>query len=370
MALASRSARRGSAGRRWLLIGVVITLFVLLIDASLQSRSPGPGQELAAGAWIDRALPVVTTSTEEGQQLAATWSNGLQTPATSLSSQLDQIASGSHQAYEQIVALHPPANVAGAAGLLEACLLARSEGATALRDALRPVLLSGNTASPQSNGPDPTLSAIQTAGNDLLISDQAYRLFVQSLPNLGVTLPASTWAGNPSPYQPATAQVFLTSLRNALSTTPIHQVKIYSISTSPPPVSTQNGIEVLPVSSAMSVTVVVADTGNQPESGLTVTASISSSGSSSSVRDFVDLQPGQARTVEGMGPLNPAQGVPVELSITLTPSSGSGAATVTQTLQLIMPNGGSATSSTVPGGSTSTTSGSSTTTTPAGTTGT
>src|SRR6202522_2645003 len=35
MALASRAARRGGAGRRWLLIGVVVTLFVLLIDASL-----------------------------------------------------------------------------------------------------------------------------------------------------------------------------------------------------------------------------------------------------------------------------------------------------------------------------------------------
>src|ERR1700722_19884544 len=113
MALASRSARRGSAGRRWLLIGVVVTLFVLLIDASLQSRSPGPQQQLAAGAWIDRVLPIVTTSTEEGQQLAAIWAKGLQTPATTLSSQLNQIATGAALAYKQVVALRAPANVAG-----------------------------------------------------------------------------------------------------------------------------------------------------------------------------------------------------------------------------------------------------------------
>src|ERR1700733_2061269 len=120
MALASRSARRGGAGRRWVVIGVVISLFILLIDASLQSRSPGPEQQLAAGAWIDRVLPIVTTSTEEGQQLAAIWAKGLQTPATSLSAQLDEIATGAAQAYKQVVALRPPATVAGSAGLLEA----------------------------------------------------------------------------------------------------------------------------------------------------------------------------------------------------------------------------------------------------------
>ena len=131
MALASRSVRRGGAGRRWLLIGVVITLFVLLIDASLKSRSPGPVQQLAAGAWLDRVMPIVTTSTEEGQQVAAIWTNGLQTPATSLAAQLDQLANGAARAYQQAVALRPPVSVAGAAGLLETCLLTRSEATTA-----------------------------------------------------------------------------------------------------------------------------------------------------------------------------------------------------------------------------------------------
>src|SRR6516165_1764243 len=140
MALASRSARRSDAGRRWLLIGVVVTLLVLLIDAALQSRSPGPGQQLKAGAWVDRVLPIVTTSTAEGQQIAGIWNNGLQTAPSSLSAQLDQIAAGSAHAYQQMVALHPPSNVAGAAGLLEASLLTRSQAASALRAALQPVL--------------------------------------------------------------------------------------------------------------------------------------------------------------------------------------------------------------------------------------
>ena len=109
MALVSRSARRGGVGRRWLLIGVVITLFVLLIDASLHSRSPGPDNELATGAWVDRVVPLVTVSTEQGQQLAAIWTNGRPDPRFfGLSAELDQIATGAADAYQQAAALRPP----------------------------------------------------------------------------------------------------------------------------------------------------------------------------------------------------------------------------------------------------------------------
>jgi hypothetical protein len=366
MALASRSTRRGGAGRRWLLIGVVITLVVLLIDASLQSRSPGPGQELAAGAWIDRALPIITTSTEEGQQLATLWNTGLQRPATALAAQLDQLSTGAARAYQQVVALRPSASVAGAAGLLEACLLARSQATNMLRAALRPVLLSGAGPAGGTNGADPVVTEIQAAGDDLQVSDQAYRLFTQSLPKLGVGMPLSTWAGNPSPYQQNAAQVFLTSLQNALSTTPVHEIKIYSLTTSPPPVSMQGGTQLLPDSAAMSVTVVVADVGNQPEKDVTVTASIAPGGSSASVRDFADLVPGQARTVEGMGPLNPVQGVITTLTVTVTPGAGSAAAPVQQSVVFTMPGATATTTTTssVPGSTTTSLPGSTTTSLP------
>src|SRR5439155_6585700 len=125
MALASRSARRSGAGRRWLAVGIVITLLVLLIDAALRSRSPGPGQQLAADAWVDRVMPIVSTSTAEGNQIAAIWANGIRTPAPALTYQLNQIAAESARNYQKLVALRPPANLAGAAGLLEACLLTR-----------------------------------------------------------------------------------------------------------------------------------------------------------------------------------------------------------------------------------------------------
>src|SRR5690348_13204969 len=121
MALAGRSTRRG-AGARWLIIGVVITLLVLLIDASLHSRSPGPEQQLAAGDWVDRVLPVVSESNTQGLRVQQLWSGALKAKAASVTSEIDQIAAGAGAAYKTVVALRPPPQLAGAAGLLEACL--------------------------------------------------------------------------------------------------------------------------------------------------------------------------------------------------------------------------------------------------------
>jgi hypothetical protein len=336
MALVSRSVRRGGTGRRWVIIGILVTLFVLLIDAALHSRSPGPDNQLATGAWVDRALPLMTTSTEEGQQLAGIWSAGLHMPVTSLSSMVDQIASSAASTYRQAAALRPPDDLAGAAGLLDASLLARSEAAGAVRAAVAPVFRGDQSAAgPTVNAA--MLDAIETAGQDIQISDQAYRLFLHSLPNVGVTIPASSWGGDLSPYQPAKAQVFLITLGNAMSATAVHQLRIDSLTTSPGLVATSGNVQVLPDSPAMTVTVVLSDTGNQAENNLTVTAAIASGRGSSSVRDFVSLSAGQSRTVQNMGPLSPPEGVDVRLTVTVTPPAGSPTPPVSRTLVFMMP---------------------------------
>ena len=169
-------------------------------------------------------------------------------------------------------------------------------------------------------------------------------------------MPSSTWMANPTPYQPGPAQLFLTTLQNAMSATPVHQVRIDAVTTSPPSVAAHGNVQILPAAAAMAVTVVLSDLGNQPEKGLTVTASIAPAGGSSSVRDFVDLAPGQAQTIQGMGPLNPPQGVPVTLTLTVTPPAGSPTPAVSQTLVFMMPGSSSPaqTTTTAPAASSST----------------
>ena len=365
MALPGRSGRRAGAGFRWIAVGVVITLLVLLIDASINSRSPGPQQSLAAGTWVDRVLPVIASSNAEGQVVASVWSNGLKTPAPALASQVQQVASGAAHDYTTVVNLRPPGALGGPAGLLSAALLARSKAAADLQKAvmgvLGPAAVAAGVKTAGSNSasaaaPASVVPEVTSAGSEIQFGDQAYQMFLSTLPtSLGVRLPRSVWGADPSPYAPQTAQIFLASLQSAAVTTPVYQVKIYGVSTNPAPVSSAGGTEVIPDAVAMTLTIVLADTGNQPATNLTVTASISPVGhGTSSVRDFVNLAVGQAYTIQGLGPLNPPQGVPVTLTVTVTPPAGSQTPPVSQTVlfQMPAPTPPSTTTTTVPGPST------------------
>jgi hypothetical protein len=348
MALPGRSGRRSGAGFRWIAAGVVITLLVLLIDASLNSRSPGPTRTLQAGVWVDRVLPVITASTEEGLVLASTWANGLKMPASEVSSQVATIATQAAHNYSVVSQLRPPDQLGGPAGLLDAALLARSKAAAELQKAFSSTLGAAAVAPgtkatvasvPAATDPAAVLADVTVAGSDIQVGDQAYQLFLSSMPaSLGVKLPSSTWGANPAPYAPQTAQVFLASLQSSAVTTPVHQVTIYGIALDPAPVSASGPVQILPDATAITVTIVLADTGNQPASNLTVTASISPAGpGSSSVRDFVNLAVGQAYTIDALGPLNPAQGSPVTMTITVTPPAGAPLPPVSRQLVFQMP---------------------------------
>jgi hypothetical protein len=396
MTLAGRSARRGQAGIRWLVIGVVITLLVLLVDASYNSRSPGPAEQLSEGAWVDRALPIVATSNEEGQAVSSLWTNGLTMPGATISGVINQVAAGSAEAYKQVAALHAPSALAGPAGLLQASLLARSRAAAQLQVAFSQTLgaAAQETSTPADNaatspgtttststsststttttvpangatttlgsssttsvpsGPpaisDAVIQAVETAANDMQIGDQAYQLFLASMPsNIGVKMPNSVWLTNPAQYQPQATRVFLDSLQSTLQTQPVHQVEIYSVTTSPAPVARSGDVLVLPDEVEISVTLVLANTGNQEETGLTVTASLSAAGPGpQSAQDLVNLAPGQAQSVVGLGPVAPPQGYPVTLTITVAPPAGSPMSPVTQSLTVEMPSPVATTSTT------------------------
>lgn len=349
MALPGRTGRRGGGGWfRWVAVGVVITLLVLLIDASLKSRSPSLQESLSTGRWVDRVLPLITSSNQESQVLSSVWANGLHMPASAVATTVDSVATGAARNYSTAVNLRPPANLGGPAGLLEAALLARSKAATELQLAFLATLGSAvvapgtkatSTSAPPAEDPATIVSKVSAAGSEIQVGDQAYQLFLSSVPaSVGVKFPPSAWGSNPAPYAPQAAQTFLTAMQAATTTTPVYRVRILGITTTPAPVSTNANVQVLPDASALTLNVVVANTGNQPANNLTVTATISpASQGSSSVRDFVNLAVGQAYTINALGPLNPPQGVPVTLTVSVTGSSGTSVQPVSSSLVFQMP---------------------------------
>lgn len=323
MALAGRSSHR-DGGRRLLVAGIIITLVVVIIDASLKSRSPTVAPRMAATAWVDRVLPIIQASTTQGQEIAQVRSSGVSSSPSSVTSQVAQTATAAKNSYQQLMALQPPDQLVGAAGLLEASLLVRSQAAAAMAQALTKEL--GNGA---PSGDDPQVGALTTVGQDFQVSDRAYSLFAQRLPAVGVKAPASSWVSDPTQYETGNIQVFLASLRNAKAGVPVHQLTVASVTLTPSPLNTVGGVEVLIPTNQVSASVVVANTGTERENLLGVQASISPSAGNAVLKQVISLPPGAAYNAQ-LGPLNPQPGAVVTMTVTVTPPPGSPTSMVTK----------------------------------------
>ncbi len=309
-----------------------MTIVVVVIDASLKSRSPAPAETLSGQAWIDQVLPIIARSSTEGREITQLRTAGLGMSASTISAELDQITQAAQANYTAVLDLKAPASAGGAPGLLEASLLVRSQAAKAATAALDAVL----TGAPPASPADPKVQALATAGEDFSVSDRAYQLFATNLPaSLGVSMPPSVWVADPSIWTAAGLQVFLVALRNGTSLTPVHQVTIEAVSTDPPPVATTANVQRFAPTQGFTVTIVVADTGNQPEDNLTISAAVApaAAGQASRVRDFTSLTPGSSYATT-IGPIGPASGAPSTLTVTVTPPAGSSLPVATKTLAI------------------------------------
>lgn len=339
---------------------MLATLVVLLIDASMKSRSTGPVKELAAQAWMDRALPLIRASTEQGQQIESLASDGLTMTAAAITAQADRTAAAARRTYAQAVKLNPPVTVSTAAGLLDAALLVRSQAASTVAKVMVGTLSGPATAAAASA----SSASLAASASSFSFADKAYVLFTKNLPHLGVTPPPSVWAANPALFQNPRLTTYLQALRNAINLTPVHQLQVVSLATNPGAESLDGKVQVLPLQSAISVAVVVGNTGNQVEKNLTVTASISPAVKAPSAREYITSLAAGGDQALTIGSLYPLAGTPVVLTVTVSGSTR-GLAPATQTLTFEMPKAGqtiptTTTTTTLPPASTTTT------TTPAG----
>lgn len=336
MALASRSSRKAS-GRRWLAVGVVLTLLVLLVDASIKSRSPGPTRQLNGTAWADRAFALLGQSTVQGRELSAFLTDTKPTSGAAVQADVRAVAAGSRSTYRSYEHLRAPADLAGAGALLQTCLLVRSEESRKLATAVSAALAAKvGTGAIAGAG-----STVATALQRLEVADQACALFASQLPGwLHMTAPVSKWVRPGVATQAPQLTVFLTGLHSRVSLKPVYAVSIQAVSTVPSALGTRQGYQVLSPGKQLTVEVVVGNAGNQTERYLTVTASISAAvaGGASSAREFVtDLAPGTSQAVT-IGYLDPPLGQEVTLTVTLTPSAGDPAKARTNTLRFEMPS--------------------------------
>jgi hypothetical protein len=341
MAMPPRSSKGRLGSQRWLVVPFVLTLAVLLVDASMHARSTKPEATLNSQAWVDKVLPEIARSSAQGSEIAQVSSGVVATGGSAaIADELSKIAGGAVATYKAVAADAAPPEVASAAGLLEACLSAREQGAAQMATAVQHLL--------GGDGPSSAVSQMLSAVSDFRVSDNAYQLFTSELPKLGVTMPTSTWSGSGDNYQPQALNVFASRLLGGATQSQPHKLHIDAITTDPPALSVQGNVQVLSPANTVEVTAVVADLGLSAEQGVKVTATISPAlgAASQHVTVSVNLSPGQADAVHLTG-LRLQLTTPTILTIgALEPSGEPGSAYETVTVEVPGQNFGETTTTT------------------------
>jgi hypothetical protein len=157
----------------------------------------------------------------------------------------------------------------------------------------------------------------------LELGDRSFALFVGALPANVESIAPSVWVPDASQWAPANLDAFVTTLRSSSSAAPVHDLAMVAYETDPSPVGGVNGAQIIPAAQNMTVTMVVQNVGNQTERNVTITAVLSggAAGGGQSLRDFIDLAPGQLRAVTLMS-MHPSTGQQGTLTVTVQPVPG------------------------------------------------
>ena len=311
----------------------MLTLVVVLIDASVKSRSQTPVRQLSGQAWVDHVLPVVTSSDAVARELQSLRADPTSLSAAQLRVELTSMTKTTRHNYESVMHLGVPTSLTGPATLLQTCLNLRSQATATFAGTI-----SGQLAAPAGSSTSQAAQTLTSAVRQLEVADSACKLFASRWPKADGPVRADAWVTDASQYSAAKLQVWLASLRSKISLTPVHAISIVALSTTPSPLRVGGGTETLPAS-PLNVAVVLGNTGNQVESNLTVKATLSAattpSGATASGA-VPTLDPGSDTTVQ-LGPLQPKTGVTVTLTVTVNPG-GAAAHPVTRAINFEMPS--------------------------------
>ena len=275
---------------RLILLALLATVVILAVNSIVSSSAEGPDP---AVSFADRVRPAIDLSTRQGIAL-----EDLRTSAGSLGRDglqrgVDRLLRESRRLVTQVEEAPADGELRQAQGLLLTCLTTRAEALSRLNDTLAGRFESGP--------PEQAIDALVEIGGDLAVSDRAYELFLDRLPeDARASMPESAWLPDPTRYQRPEMAAFVGTLRASASLAPVRDLTLITVSTDPVPVgvdAADPNIKVLPLVRSVQLQVVVANAGNQEEKRVAVEAVVTSQGGMDTARQFVDLAPGQRSTV-------------------------------------------------------------------------
>jgi hypothetical protein len=314
MALAGRRPSRRR--RRWIALGVVLTVAVLGVDAAVSSRSEKPARQQETLAYLDAVRPLVERSTQEGADLADVRTNAISLGRDGIGRRLDRVSRDADAVLAESRKLQPPTTLRDANELLLATFAIRSKAAASMRQAFNDAL--------GTQPPDPAVNGLVDAAKDMDAADRSYELFLTSIPPGPATSPgSSTWVTDDQNWDRTVLTMFVGALRSSQVLSPVHDLAVALVLVDPAAVGLENGAAVIPAARNLHLQIVVTNSGNEAEKHVTVSATISPAaiGPTDMARDFVDLAPGQRRTVV-LGTLRPVLNTPFTLTVRIEPVPG------------------------------------------------
>src|SRR5262245_45643321 len=116
MALVGR--RPGRRRRRWIVLGVVLTIAVLAVDAAVSSRSDAPARQQATLAYLDTVRPLVERSSQQGADLNDVRSNAISLGRDGIGRRLERVSREAASVLTEARKLDPPRTLRDANELL------------------------------------------------------------------------------------------------------------------------------------------------------------------------------------------------------------------------------------------------------------
>jgi hypothetical protein len=273
---------------RLVLVAVAASLLVVAVNSIVTSSAQGPDPAIA---FADRVRPSVDRSTRQAAALDDLRAQAGTLGLDGLKRGVDRLLRDSRAIVAEVDAAPADGDLRRTQGLLLTSLTTRQQALEALVDTLAGRFESGP--------PEQAVDALVEVGGDLAVSDRAYELFLEDLPEVARrTMPPSVWLADRTRFERPEMAAFVGTLRAAASLAPVRDVAVLTVSTDPIPVGMDGPVNrVLPTSRTMRLEVVVANAGNVAEKRVTVEAVVTSQGGMDTARQFVDLAPGQRSTV-------------------------------------------------------------------------
>lgn len=285
--ISERSRRRRFRIPRWLVVGVVLTVVALAVNSIVATTGEGPDRRLA---YLDEVRPHVEDSTRQGAVLADLRDQAASLGRTGLRRRLERMARDAHRVVRDVHAESVPSSMRESSPLLAATVIARAAAVDRMLEALTGALGTGPA--------ERSVDALVAVGQDFVVSDRAYALFVESLPeDLRAAAPESQWIDDPEEWSQPELAAFVASLRASAALAPVHDVSLVTVRLEPPAVGREGETLVLPTVEELEVVAVVANVGNEAERRVPVEAVAVSAGGMDVARQFADLDAGQRLTV-------------------------------------------------------------------------